>query len=492
MQKRFSTGFNTTKSVQRLLLITTILLPGVLVHAQQLTPLPEPDSPAFTTAGTIAETPTEATSSLLSATVSVDRNTVYVSEQLLVTVNVLGPVSAFNLREEKLIVSQADVYVLQKKKSEIIRNGSPYRLVSTSYALFFRNPGLHAIPSLTMTATLPVSAGGEGATTNPKISTSSQQLDITVNPEPIVSTGWLPARDVTAQSQWQFDGNPSEFIEGQPANKRYEIQITGQFPTAIPVLNYSVPDGVRLYVNQPSVEKHSDKSGIRGTLIQVITIIPERTGKHQLPSLAIDWWDIDNHQWQQTTIPAETINVSASPHVTAEVKSSYYRVILALAFATCIVCLACAFFYRKFRLTNASFQNYFQQGNSRSRGSEKQAWAKLKKALNARDPHRVRSAVVDWHSIINESDTFCRLDQISTHNKELRNAFNRLDASIYSHPGTTNYGLAGDVTTVNYRALKAKLAQWRKKIKQSGATSRQHNGSDDRIDLYPVRKEQSS
>ena len=222
---------------------------------------------------------------------STDRSHAYINEQVLITVDVLVPESAFNVRQEKLTVPGADVFTLSKTVSNTVHNDQPYQRISSRYALFFKLAGDQRVPSIKTSATLPVSAGGAGATSNPRISAASNPLTIDINPAPIAAANWLAAMSITAQSQWQFDGKNKSFVAGEPATRRYEVQISGQFPTAIPELNYSVPDGLRLYIDPPHIQKYNDKSGLGGTLTQITTIIPNQAGVYQIPSLQIDWWD---------------------------------------------------------------------------------------------------------------------------------------------------------------------------------------------------------
>ncbi len=414
---------------------------------------------------------------LLSTSVTSDRKQAYVSEQVLISVDVLVPDSAFNLRQEKLTVSGADVYTLFKTSSNTVHKDQPYQRVSTSYALFFKRPGTYRVPSLKISAMLPVSAGGAGATNNPRISSSSKPLALAINAAPATATNWLAALDVTAQSQWQFEGKNRSFVAGQPVTRRFDVQISGQFPTAIPTPGYSVPDGIRLYISPPQTEKHHDKSGVRGTLTQVITVIPNSAGVYQIPSLKIDWWDIAHQRWKQTKIAAETINVQPSPFARSGHSLLNWKFLLLMAVTTTVVSALGSGFYFRRKRTGASFQA--------TPPNEQQAWFTVKNALRNKNPHKVRSTVVKWYSAINKTNTTFRIEQIGEGDAELQEIFKQLDASIYSNSGNKK---------IDYRALRARLRSLRRQLKLKTGTnqSRNKNESTGLLDLYPVRGKYSN
>ena len=115
-------------------LIVVAALPVVCVHAQQQSPVPSNNQP----------TPVNSSADRhqFSAKTSVDINSAYVGEQVLVTVEVLAPTSAFNVRQQKMKLPGADIYVLQKKTVD----DGKYRSVSTRYAVSYTHLTLPTTP----------------------------------------------------------------------------------------------------------------------------------------------------------------------------------------------------------------------------------------------------------------------------------------------------------------------------------------------------------
>ena len=468
---RVSTGASSAK----LLLLSIVLLSIVSATALQRSTAADQNPTDRNATGSTTGNTTGIELPQLVISTSTDRSHAYINEQVLITVDVLVPESAFNVRQEKLTVPGADVFTLSKTISNTVHNDQPYQRISSRYALFFKLAGHQRVPSINTSATLPVSAGGADATSNPRISAASNPLTIDINPAPVAAASWLAAMDITAQSQWQFDGKNKSFVAGEPATRRYEVQISGQFPTAIPELNYSVPDGLRLYIDPPQIEKYNDKSGLGGTLTQVTTIIPNQAGVYQIPSLQIDWWDSARQQWKQTSIAADSINVKPSTLADSKLQFSSWKMATLLVMTTALATVSGGILLYQRRRTRTYLR-------AATRLTENQAWTSVKKALRAGNPHKTRSAVVTWYSTINNANTTVSIEQIGTSDTELRMLLNRLDALIYRNSYENK---------MDYRALKARLINLRKQLKQKGRNDRSgkrpRNESAGLIDLYPVR-----
>jgi len=465
-----NTPINTHSNFCRWLFSFALLLLSLQSIAQQQNSTDGPQSTSVT------ESATKHTIPKMYVVAKIDHSEAYVNEQILLSVNVMVPTTAFNVRQEKLTTDKADVFVLYKDVTETVRDNLPYQLIKTNYAIFFKAPGDHSIPSLRITATLPVSAGGANAKSNPKIGANSMQIDIKVKPAPVAAREWLPARNVTAESSWQLEGDGSAFIAGQPVARVYEITVSGQYPTAIPSLNYKMPDGIRVYSNPPVSERKNDKSGAAGTLTQLVNLIPGSAGSYHLPALDLKWWDIETLQWKNTTIPGETIEIQPSPvKEKADVNSHYRLLALLLAATTGILSILCVHLFYRLRSRPTDTP-------ALSVHSEKKPWALVTKALNNGESQKARRHIVEWHSIINESTAKSRLEEIGTHDDELNDLLRQLDASVYSQSGCEK---------VNHKALKVKLSILRKTLKRSSRKldRKKHSRSKQALtDLYPLRR----
>ena len=470
------------------------LLPALIIllvvshsHAQQA-------QPSTAREASLADSNSAASLPRLNITASVDRVEAFVTEQILLNVEVLAPSSAFNVRQQKLELAKADVYSLEKTTTVTAYNESTYQRITTRYALFFKQPGNYMLPSLSVGATLPVSAGGQTSKTNPKLSTRSEELMLTIKPAPVSATSWLAATSVTATSLWNVDSGSGEFMAGQPASKRYVVKLSGQLPTAIPLLDIAMPEGIRLYTAPPITQKHHDKSGVRGTLTQVINVIPDGAGEYKMPALIINWWDTENQQWKQTTLPTETIRVNPTA-VTNTPPNTGRKILLLLLVVSGIIATSCAVaFRRRSALINHyegtplhRFLKPLDVNTGGVKTSEKRAWSTLKKALRSRNSSQVRSATIRWHAAISDSTDIPRLDQIGRNGTELQNRLARLDESIYGH---------SDNAAVDYSALKTGLTILRRQLRQKTLLTRKIERSLDKAtemkSLYPNRDSTSN
>jgi hypothetical protein len=433
----------------------------------------------------------------LFASMTVDRSEIYIGEQLNVTMEVLSPASAFNIRKQKLQIASADIHTLEKHTVDTSRDSIPYRLETIRHAIYFKEPGLYTIPALKVTATLPVSAGGTNADSNPKISVQSTEQLITVNQAPVTANQWLPASKLTIDANWTSAGEALQFVAGQPVSRQYVFNVTGQFPTAIPAVNFTFPSGIRHYQNPPQFEKHSDKSGVRGSLIQVVNLIPEQAGEYTLPSLAVNWWDTTNRRWQTATVAEESISVHPGQYGRSDGSHTlYYTLIGLLAALSVALSGLCFYLWQRLRQTLSTPVPVT---------TEKQAWkaldqalkstsnVKTKRDLTLREAMEVRRALTAWHAAVNPSAPTNRIDQMATNDAAISTNLQRLEASLFRHTDDNQCGQPHDLTDdqssdrqPDFKQLRKQLKSYRRSLILTTHTQTATDSSR-QMSLYPSR-----
>ncbi len=409
----------------------------------------------------------------LYTSMSLNRTDIYVSEQLSVTVELLSPASAFNIRTQKLAITGADIFILGKQTVDTTRDAVPYRLETTSYAIYFKEPGQYIIPSLQTTATLPVSAGGANANSNPKLIIQSALRTVTVNKAPVAALEWLPASELAISAHWQTEGKAPKFIAGIPVTRNYTFKVQGQFPTAIPEPEFTFPEGIRHYLNPPLFEKLSDKSGVRGSLVQVVNLIPDQAGEYMLPSLTVKWWDINQQSWKSATVPEESIAVLPAQADSNSIHHQTHYKTYAILLAILSVALACCCLLLWQLLRRAT------RSPAPPINTEKQKWKALDKALKAENALEVRQALTAWYTAIRQSPLRYRIDQLAGNDQDMHASLQQLEASIFSYQGNRD---------INFDQLTRQLRQQRRSLlQQNRKKSARNTKSRDalHIKLYP-------
>lgn len=415
------------------------------------------------------------------ATLSLDQHDAFVSEQLSFQLEILTPTIAFNVRRPKLLLDGAEIYVLRKSTGRVERNNNTYNQQRFDYAIFFKKPGTYQLPSLKVTATLPVSAAGADAKTNPTISAQTTAHNLTIADAPVAASQWLPAAAVKLKSEKTSQSAPTA---GQPITFEYQVTIAGQHPAAIPAITYPELTWARQYASPALVTPEADADGVRGTLKQTVNVIPERSGDFTVPAVAVRWWDINNREWQQAVLPEQQIVVQPGV-VTSNARSSMHSHWLTLLFLCTTLLFAATSLWLLLRL-----RNHTQPGPATVKTTEKQAWKALQRALKQKQAKQVRQTLLDWYSAAEPSAVNPRLEQLAELHDGLGPHLQQLDESIYrtdNNTGTNNSVREPDYPTIANAVAAQRRLMRRQTRKQSGIRRTSHTvTADHSIDtLYP-------
>lgn len=381
----------------------------------------------------------------LIATLEVDRTRAYVNEQIVVTLQISAPSVAFNITGENLALKNADVVSLNRQQSTADINGIPHQFTKTVFALFAREAGTLQIPALSFKAVLPVSAGGQMSSNgNPVITASTSALDVVIESEPISEAAWFPAQRVDVESHWSVDITASDAIRaGEPVTRHVSIKVAGQHPGAIPAFQTTAIEGVRTYPDVPRLETEVAITGLNGTLTQSYAIVASRSGSVTLPPIDIHWWNINDRQWQTTTLPAEQLQVAASTLAQmplGQSESRRYKIALAGMAMALVGLLACCFalWRRNHQLRVESMPEYLQ-----TQKTERAAWATLQNDIRTKDCNSVRRSLIQWAHVQWPEHSIQRFDQIPIHDTLTRECLLMLDEHLYGGktPAAPDLGL---------------------------------------------------
>ncbi|MEM9658158.1 MAG: hypothetical protein AAF961_07335 [Planctomycetota bacterium] len=80
---------------------------------------------------------------------------------------------------------------------------------------------------------------------------------------------------------------------------------------ALPPLPSFELKGVRQYPKQPSVDDVINRGDLTGGRSEATTYVFETPGTHELPTLSLPWWDVDEGELKQAVLPGRTVEVAA-------------------------------------------------------------------------------------------------------------------------------------------------------------------------------------
>lgn len=397
----------------------------------------------------------------LIANLQVDRTVAHVNEQILITLRVGAPAQAFAVKGEALNIIDAKLVSLSRRDEEQTVDGIPYRFTESRFALFAEASGKITVPAIAYRATMPVSSGGTGNRSNPRIEARTEPVEIRIDSPPTDRAGvWLPAQNITLSTE-ALD-RPRV---GEPFTRVLYIDVQSQHPAAIPALDTPVVESLRFYPEQARLEERTAEDGMHGRRVESTVIVASSAGTITLPAVKLAWWDIVSRDWQTAQLPAEDIVIDPALNANDESTNWHqerarYRIALTSAFVLCLALAAMCLYLRRHRPpSNEPLNN--------ERITEREAWASLIRALRGNDPRTARQTLQRWRRSLSATSEAGLAAE-----PEIEHQLRRLDEYLYQ-PGTSD---PPDLTS-----LRRVLSPYRRRERKArGEIS-------DRIKLYPTR-----
>ena len=246
--------------------------------------------------------------------VELDKDKLYVQEQLLVKVRVYTTVGLHDIATDPLQIPGAHVEKVDEQRYERRIQGVGHAVYELTYAVFPESSGELQIPALNYVAVTgrrdPFSLFNRNAQ---RIRLRSEAKTVQVQPKPDSYSGshWLPAASLGLVQSWSKD--PEEFKVGEPITRIITLRAEGLRAAQLPPLPKLNIDGLKTYPDQPQQEDQPGSSGIDGSRIETTAIVATKPGSYQLPAVTITWWDTKTGRQRATQLPAFRFNVSGAP-----------------------------------------------------------------------------------------------------------------------------------------------------------------------------------
>lgn len=248
----------------------------------------------------------------------VDRDTVYVQGQLILTLRVQQAINLEDRSITELKLDNAFVHPLEQNSFQRTMNGRPWLVHEVRYAIFPEQSGTLEIPAQTFSARESVprrslfDLGGGGR----QLRRSTEPLRIEVLPRPAnyPDTTWLPARSLTLEESWSTP--PEQLKVGESATRTVIIRGEGLQGAQLPPVMYPATDGLKYYPDQPVINDGETATGLLGVRQDSVAVVPTRAGRWRIPELKISWWDTGSNELRQAVLPAREMDVAAAAAVT--------------------------------------------------------------------------------------------------------------------------------------------------------------------------------
>ncbi|MFZ6049612.1 BatD family protein [Pseudomonas sp. CR3202] len=375
---------------------------------------------------------------------SLDQDNVYVQAQAILTLRIYHSVSLYD--DSSLSPLQMDDALVQQlgdpRTYEKEINGVRHGVIEVRYALFPQKSGVLNIPPQVFSATL-VDPGSQdgfqpfGPRPGKLTRVNSPRIPLTVKPKPAeypADAPWLPARNLTLTESWSPD--PKAVQSGDSLTRSLLLQVEGLSSNQIPPLPATQANGLRRYPDQPQLANKIDERGLIGSREEREALVPTSSGRLELPTVRIAWWNTRLDRLEQSEIPARSLEVASNPELEASTRpadgapagaaASQARVWpwqLASALLAGTTLLGFGLWWRARR--QPAILPTVQAGPS-----PRTLLDDLRRACQSNDPHATRQALDNWARQQPET-----LADMAARFVPLSDAMDGLNGALYSETG---------------------------------------------------------
>ncbi len=399
--------------------------------------------------------------------VDVSPNEVYPQQQVLVRVRIIR--TGAQLENESLTpfeLAGTQIEKVNQRSFKKVKNGKRQLITEISYVLLPEKSGTILLPQLSYQGNEIRGGNSQGNFGNfgnfgnifqqrgRRIFSNSEAQTIQVKALPVGFKGWwLPAAKLELEEQWL--PNPPEFRVGEPVTRTLTVNAYGVFGNQIPELSFELPEKMKAYADQPSIETVKTQEGLKGTRVEKWAIIPGQAGKLELPEISVAWWDVQKDEIRTSVFPARiievfpaTVDFPAAPVtqetaietkktavvVTQEPVLADQQVGFWKALAIVFAILWCATLLLWFFLKKNNTASGIIKEEEIKRNKElalRSATKKVEKALSSGEAETVQTALLKWADSVWSENPPQGIEQIGERIPQLKNGIKTLNSVLY-------------------------------------------------------------
>jgi len=374
---------------------------------------------------------------------SLDRESVYVQAQAVLTLRIYHSVSLFDDSSlTPLSIPDARVEQLGEPRTfETDINGVRHGVIELRYAIFPQHSGELTIPSQVFSAT-PVERSNDyefnpfGPRPGRLTRVRSPQIPLSVKPRPAswpASAPWLPARALSLSEAWNPE--PKDVSVGDSLTRSLMLRAEGLSSAQLPPLPIQDSRALRRYPDQPQLRNETGDKGLIGSREESEALVPSQSGQISLPAVEVLWWNTEQDRLETASLPARTLEVAANPSL--EVEAAVGTPSAAADGELPLLWpwqLACALLALSTALGFGLWWHARRQPailpSAQTGPSPRTLLDDLKRACQANDPHATRQALEAWARQQPET-----LADMAARFVPLSEALDGLNGALYSESG---------------------------------------------------------
>lgn len=236
--------------------------------------------------------------------VEVDKDSVYVQEQILYTVRLFALDHLASGEWSKPEPQDAIVEQLgEVNKFYRMAYNQRYEVRERKFLLFPQKSGTLAIEAQEFSGIMMDTRSRRRL----RVRDVSESLEVEVKAPPAEFTGdlWLPAAALELTEEWSQ--NPDDIKVGDSLTRTLQISALGLLGSALPPLEMQPSSNIKVYPDQAETSSGAHAMGVQSSRIENTALVAVQSGKAALPEIRIPWWDTVNDVERVAVIPARTL-----------------------------------------------------------------------------------------------------------------------------------------------------------------------------------------
>ena len=249
--------------------------------------------------------------------IEVNKDSIYVQEQLLFTVRLFYTING--IRNPQFTELEMPDTVIQligsPNQYEKLIDGVRHGVYEKRYVIFPQRSGPLEIPDILFRGE--VTDGSSNFVfrnlNTRRVTAFIDGMTVDVKQRPAAAANspvWLPVSGLTLEDSWAPD-TTVELQIGDSVVRTLTMVAEGLDGSVLPPFGSTDLDGANAYPDPAEIDRTFVSGAIVGTRVETMTIVPTVDGNLEVPEIAIPWWNINTDQLQVTTVPAKTLTIGA-------------------------------------------------------------------------------------------------------------------------------------------------------------------------------------
>ena len=248
--------------------------------------------------------------------IEVNKESVYVQEQLLFTVRLFYTINGIrNPQFTELEMADTVIQLIgSPNQYEKLIDGVRYGVYEKRYVIFPQRSGPLEIPDILFRGE--VTDGSSNFVfrnlNTRRVTAFIDGITIDVRERPAAaqsSSFWLPVSNLSLEESWSSD--LADVQIGDSLVRTITMVADGVDGAVLPPFSNAELEGANTYPDPAEIDRTFVDGAIVGTRVETMTIVPTVSGMLEIPEIVIPWWNVETDELEATVVPATMIDIAA-------------------------------------------------------------------------------------------------------------------------------------------------------------------------------------